>query len=305
MGGTKLTVKHDTVGLPVRLSGRTIGCVLLGDVSMAFETPMGAVNVGLAGPVTTAGIPIEGKALSQGETVRMTGKTPKQLVSEIHIDTSILEALGRSASVNLPFIHVEENEFEDLVEVGPIRVRDGHNGGHVEIGPFSIDSDDDRDARALAPGWHHWHGRHGWHGRWIARGAGDSYVRADGHQVSAKWNGSSLSLERGSMKLTVGSDSFSYSPTEIRTVSPLHTLRVTQDKITLDTRKFTLNVSGDNVVLRAEDKTRSTESKALAGDLRGLLTETAKKQVKDVMEGLPIDLNEMLTNTEAVLAKHE
>jgi hypothetical protein len=246
------------------------------------------------------GIPFQGSKLNESEAVKMTGKTPKQLVADARIDTSVSEALGRSESVDLPFIHVEENEFEDVVEVGPIKVRDGPSGDQVKIGPFSIDSHDEHHHN----GWHHRHDRHGWQGKWIARGVGDSYVRADGHHVSAKWNGSSLSLDGSSMKLAVGSDSFSYSPTEVTTASPLHTLRVTQDKITLDTRKFTLKISGDNVVLRAEDKTRSTESKALASDLRALLTETAKKQVKDVMEGLPIDLNEMLTSTEDVLARH-
>jgi hypothetical protein len=113
-----------------------------------------------------------------------------------------------------------------------------------------------------------------------------------------------LTMDDGSMKLAVGSDSFAYSPNEIRTSSPLHTLQVTQDKITLDTRKFTLKVSGDSVFLRTEDKSRTTESKTLAADLRALLSETAKKQVKDVLEGLPIDLTEMLTSTEEVLTKH-
>lgn len=106
------------------------------------------------------------------------------------------------------------------------------------------------------------------------------------------------------MKLMVGPDGFSYSPTEVKTTSPLHTLQVTRDKATLDTQKFTLKVSGDNVILRTEDKTNSTLSKPLASDLRTLLTETAKKQVRDVMEGNPIDLSEMLKTTEEVLAKH-
>jgi hypothetical protein len=129
-------------------------------------------------------------------------------------------------------------------------------------------------------------------------------VRADAHHVSAKWNGSSLSLDGDYMKLSAGSDSFSYSPTEIVTTSPLHTLRIKQDKITLDTRKFTLKVSGDEVVLRTEDRTNSTKSDGLARDLRTLLTEASKKQVKDVMEGTPIDLGEMLAATEEVLSKH-
>jgi hypothetical protein len=262
---------------------------------------MGPVNVSLVGPVSTLGVPFRGSILKEGETRKMTGKSPKQLASEVSIDASVQGAFGHSESVDLPFIHVEENEFEDVVEVGPIRVHDGPGGGHVGIGPFSIDSDGEHGQG----GTHHWHGRHGWRWKWIARGAGGSYIKAEGPSVSAKWNGSSLSLEGSSMKLTVGSDAFSYSPTEVKTSSPLHTLSVTQDKITLDTRKFTLKVSGDSVVLRGEDKTRSTDSKALAGDLRSLLTETAKKQVRDVMEGMPIDLNEMLTNTEAVLARHE
>ncbi|HZF21460.1 MAG TPA: hypothetical protein VEZ43_03200, partial [Dongiaceae bacterium] len=36
MEGTKLTVKQDTVGMPIRREGRTIGCVLLGEVSTSF-----------------------------------------------------------------------------------------------------------------------------------------------------------------------------------------------------------------------------------------------------------------------------
>ena len=107
------------------------------------------------------------------------------------------------------------------------------------------------------------------------------------------------------MELSAGSDSFSYSPTEVRTASPLHTLQVTQDKITLDIRKFTLKVSGETVILRTEEKTSRTESKALANDVRSLLTETAKKQVRDVMEGNPIDIGEMLTTTEQALAKYD
>ena len=107
------------------------------------------------------------------------------------------------------------------------------------------------------------------------------------------------------MELAAGSDSFSYSPTEVKTASPHHTLRVTQDKITLDIRKFTLKVSGDTVVLRTEEKTSRTESKALANDLRTLLTEMAKKQLKDVMEGSPIDISEMLNTTEEALAKYD
>src|SRR5437870_13792308 len=141
--------------------------------------------------------------------------------------------------------------------------------------------------------------------RWLAKGPGSGFVTSDGIRSPAKWNGSSLSIGDGSMKLAVGSDSFSYSPTEVKTASPHHTLQVTQDKITLDTRKFTLKVSGDNVILRTEDKTNRTESKALANDLRSLLTETAKKQVKDVMEGSPIDLSDMFTTTEEVLAKYD
>jgi hypothetical protein len=294
MGEAKLSVKHDTVGLPIKRSGLTFGCVLLGDVSASFETPMGMVSASLGSPVTTMGIPFQGNRIGDAEAVKLTGKTPKQLASETEVDPTIRFRRhdwgrhGHYESVDLPFIHVHEDGVEEVVEVGPIKVREGPGGGHVKLGPFEFDSE----------------GKPNYYGRWLAKGAGDSYVRRDGREVSAKWNGSSLSLDGNSMALTVGSDSFSYSPTEVKTSSPLHTLRVTQDKVTLDTRKFTLNISGDKVILRREDKTTSTDSKALAGDLRTLLTETAKSQVRDVMEGAPIDLSEMLTSTEEVLSKH-
>ena len=204
--------------------------------------------------------------MSKDDVTKMTGKGSEQLIEET-------------------------NSRAQNVDVGRIRIRDGCMGERWKIGPLIFDWDGD--------------GEHHPKERWLAKGTGSAYVTTDGHRATAKWNGSSLSIGDGSMKLAVGSDSFSYSPTEVKTASPYHTLQVTQDKITLDTRKFTLKVSGDNVILRTEDKTNRTESKALANDLRSLLTETAKKQVKDVMEGSPIDLSEMFTTTEEVLAKYD
>ena len=266
MEGTRLIVKQDTVGMPIRRQGRTIGCVLLGEVATSFKTPMGMVSASLPGPVTTVGIPFQGRQVSKDDVTKMTGKGPDQLIEET-------------------------NSRAQNVDVGRIRIRDGCMGERWKIGPLIFDWDGD--------------GEHHPKERWLAKGTGSAYVTTDGHRATAKWNGSSLSIGDGSMKLAVGSDSFSYSPTEVKTASPHHTLQVTQHKITLDTRKFTLKVSGDNVILRTEDKTNRTESKALANDLRSLLTETAKKQVKDVMEGSPIDLSEMFTTTDEVLAKYD
>jgi hypothetical protein len=266
MQGTKLVVKQDTVGMPIRREGRTIGCVLLGEVSTSFKTPMGMVSASLPGPVTTVGIPFQGRTVTRDEAFKMTGKGPEQLIDETN------------------------SHAQDL-DVGRIRIRDGCMGDRWKIGPLIFDWDGE--------------GEHHPKERWLAKGTGSEYFTTDGHRSTAKWNSSTLSLGDGSMELAVGSDSFSYTPTEIKTASPLHSLHVTQDKITLDTRKFTLKVSGDNVVFRTEDKTSRTESKALAQDLRSLLTETAKKQVKDVMEETPIDLVEMLTTTEEVLAKYD
>ena len=266
MEGTKLTVKHDTVGMPIRREGRTIGCVLMGEVSTTFKTPMGTVSAMLPGPVTTIGVPFQGKTTTNDEVVKMTGK----LANELFEETS---------------------SRGDELDVGRIRLRDGCMGDRWKIGPLIFDWDGD--------------GEHHPKERWLAKGAGNAYITTNGHHATAKWNGSTLSVGDGLMELSAGSDSFSYSPTEVRTASPLHTLRVTQDKITLDIRKFTLKVSADTVVLRTEDKTSRTESKALANDLRSLLTETAKKQVRDVMEGNPIDISEMLNTTEEALAKYD
>src|SRR5467141_220302 len=266
MEGTKLTVKQDTVGMPIRREGRTIGCVLLGEVSSSFKTPMGMLSASLPGPVTTVGVPFQGRTVTKEEALKMTGKEPDQLIEET-------------------------NSRAENVDVGRIRIHGGCMGDRWKIGPLIFDWDGD--------------GEHHPKERWLAKGTGSAYVTTDGQHATAKWNGSSLSIGDGSMELAVGSDSFSYSPKEVRTTSPLHSLQITQEKITLDTRKFTLKVSGDNVVFRTEDKTSRTESKPLANDLRALLTETAKKLGKDVMEETPIDLVEMLTTTEEVLAKYD
>ncbi len=228
---------------------------------------MGMVSASLPGPVTTVGIPFQGRKVTNDEVVKMTGKSANQL-------------------------SVETASRADDLDVGRIRLRDGCMGDRWKIGPLIFDWDGD--------------GEHHPKERWLAKGTGsNTYVTTNGHRATAKWNGSILSVGDGSMELSAGSDSFSYSPAEVKTASPLHTLRVTEDKITLDIRKFTLKVSGDTVVFRTEDKTSRTESNALANDLRSLLTETAKKQVSDVMEGTPIDIGEMLNTTEEALAKYD
>src|SRR5207247_9401760 len=78
MEGTRLAVKQDTLGMPIRRGGRTIGCVLLGEVSSSFKTPMGMVSASLPGPVTTVGVPFQGRALSRDEVVNMSCRSPTQ-----------------------------------------------------------------------------------------------------------------------------------------------------------------------------------------------------------------------------------
>ncbi len=287
VGAAKVAAKKDSAAAVVKKSGKVVGCVVLGDVQASFDTPMGVLNASLAGPVSSAWVPFEGEKLSKGEALKATGKTADQLLGEAR-GAAPAPVVFKRNSVDLPFVHVEEDEFEAVTEVGPIRVRSDPDGEQVKIGPLTIDSDEQPKDRK----------------RWFVKGAGDTYVRSTDGRLLAKWNGSLLSLEGNSMKLRSGSDGFSYTPAEVMTESPLHTLRVTQDKVSLDTRKFTLKIAGDTVVLRTEEKTRTTDSKDFAGDLRALLTEMAKKQVRDVMEEVPIDLNEMLAATEEVLARH-
>jgi hypothetical protein len=307
VGRAGLAPKHDSVGIPIKRAGRSVGCVVVGDLSASFETPMGIVSATLPGPVTTWWVPFHGGKLSDGDVTKMTGKSTKQLIQEARVDTTPPGNFGRFDEIDLPFVHIRNDGLGGSVEVGPVKVHRDTEGGHVSFGPFDIDSDSYESDDHRWSRWEkkqRWRERHGWQGNWMARGTGDTYLQSDGWRTSAKWNGSVLDLEGGSMKLSIGSDSFSYSPNEIKTSSPLHTLQVTQDKITLNASKFTLNVMGNSVILRTEDKTRTTDSKPLADDLRTLLSETAKKQVKDVMEGLPIDLNEMLSATEEVLTRH-
>src|SRR6267378_3488089 len=170
MEGTKLTVKQDTLGMPIRREGRTIGCLLLGEVSGSFKTPMGMVSASLPGPVTTVGIPFQGRSVNGDEAFKMTGRGSEQLVEETN------------------------SHAQDL-DVGRIKIRDGCMGDRWKIGPLIFDWDGD--------------GEHHPKERWLAKGTGSEYVTTDGHRSTAKWNSSSLSLGDGSMELAVGSDSFS------------------------------------------------------------------------------------------------
>jgi hypothetical protein len=287
LGPVKIRTKRDLIGVPIRRSGRILGCELEGDVSASFETPMGKVTATIPGPVTSFGVPFAGRRLGNEETFKLTGKRQDDLVREVG-EKALRSESGWDESFDLPFVHIRRDSLVEDVEVGPIKVHSGPDGEQVRIGGLSFNSDD-RNKKGLG---------------WAVSGAGGVFLRGSGNFISAKWNGSALSFDSSSMKLSVGSDAFSYSQSEVSTSSPLHTLKVARDKVTLDTKKFTLKVDGIDVLLRTEGKTSSSKSPALAADLTSLLTDVAKKQVQDVMDGLPIDFSEMLASTEKVLAKH-
>jgi len=289
-GKTTVSAKADTIALPMTRWGKTVGCVLFGDVKASFETPMGPVTASFTRPMTTFGMPFRGDKAGKDDVSRLTGKDADQLIQEARIDPKMTRLNGDGHSVDLPFVHVEKDGFGESVDVGPISVRKGPEGETVRIGSLTFDSEGNGDHYTS----------------WFARGGQDSsFLSVSDEEASAKWNGSSLWMKGDSMRLTTGADGFFYSPTEVRTFSPLHTLNVANQKMTLNTRKFTLNVTAERVVLRAESGSKSTDSPALAQDLRNLFTEEAKKHIQEVMKGVPIDLDEMLSSTEEVLKKYD
>lgn len=304
--GTTLSTKTDTVALPVARRGRTIGCVVFGDLKATFDTPMGRVTAPFAGPVTTFGIPFRGDKAGGDEAAKVATQDVDQLIRRAQTGPPGLGAGRGSVNIDLPFVHVHDDWFGESVDVGPISVRSGPDGGNVKIGGFEINSDDsDRGFGRHHRHLHH-HDNDGWRVSWLARGSQESsYLSVSDEAVAAKWNGSSLWMKGDSMKLTVSTDGFEYTPSEIKTFSPLHTLLVANQKMTLDTRKFSLNVTAERVVLRSESGSKSTESPDLARDLRNLFTEEAKKHVQDVMKGVPIDIDEMLSSTEEALKKYD
>jgi len=289
-GKTTLSAKADTIALPITKSGRRVGCVLFGDVKASFETPMGPVTAPFTKPVTTFGIPFRGDKAGRDDVSRLTGKSVNQLIQGVQIDPEISRPGGPGNSIDMPFVHLREDSFGESVDVGPLSVREGPEGRTVRIGPLEYNSDEGTDRGSS----------------WFARGGQDStFLSVSGEVASARWNGSSLWMKGDSMKLTTGADGFHYSPTEVKTFSPLHTLYVANQKMTLNTGKFTLNVTGDRVILRAETGSKSTDSPDLARDLRNVFTDEAKKHIQDVMKGMPIDLDEMLSSTEEVLKKYD
>jgi hypothetical protein len=325
-GKVKLSTKNDSMLLPIRASKGTVGAVVYGDINAAFDTPMGKVTGYIPGPVTTIGIPFRGEKADGDEVSKLTGKTLSQLQEETDVDTTLPrgEIFNQGFTptrygetrVDLPFIHVSKNSSGESVKVGPIHVTTGPKAeDDVEVGPFDfnpcdfiMNNDDERtwfaqDEKSQRRSSRR---RRRFGRRWLAKAnEGNAYLSASPEGLQARWNGSSLRLKGDSMKMAVGQDGFVYTPTELETYSPLHTLHVTPTKATLNANKFTLNIIGNRVILRSEDGSKSTESPGLAKDLLDLLTETANSQVKSVMSGQPMELDEMLLGTEEVLKKHE
>jgi hypothetical protein len=322
-GEVQLSPRKDSAILQIKGNRKTLGAVVLGDVTATFDTPMGKVTGSIPGPVTTLGIPFRGEKAASDEISKLTGKTLAQLLDETRVDASLprgeIFAPGfDSASFGeekfeFPFGQARRTSDKDTVDVGPISVsRRRREEDDVEVGPFSFNPCDwsnnekqswfKEDRGGMCSGGR----RRRISSRWLAKGSrGSTYLAASPDGVQARWNGSSLRVREGSMKMAVGSDGFVYSPTELQTYSPLHMLEVTPSKAVLNTKKFTLNISGSKVILRSDDGSKVTESPEMAKDLIELLTQTANKQVRAVMDGLPMELDDMFAGTEEVLKKHE
>ncbi len=324
-GEVKISTKKDSVTLPIRGTRRTIGAVVLGDVATTFETPMGPVTGSIPGPVTTLGIPFRGERADRDSVSKLTGKSLSQLIDETPVDTTIprgeIFASGFEGNpfgeerLDLPFVSLKRGGDGDSVDVGPISVSRRARDEDVEVGPFTFNPCDwvekqlgqgrmfsDNESRSQEST----RRVRRKHSLWLAKGGqGSSYLSASQDGAQGRWNGTSLRVKGDSMKMAVGSDGFVYTPTELETYSPLHSLHVTQSKATLNTKKFTLNIAGNRVIVRAENGSKSTDAAGLAKDLLRLLTETANKQVKSVMEGQPMELDDLLLGTEEVLKKYE
>jgi hypothetical protein len=297
LGAAQLSTANDGVAIPMSLSKSSSGYVLFSDMLATLETPMGTKEIKYKSPVVISGIPFSAKKSSEEEVQRLSGKSSKELIEDAKSIITAGWGWGNTdeTRVDLPFIHVNESMGESDVEVGPISVHSDSTGDHVNIGPFSIDSEERH------------HSKHGDKDRWawFAFTKIGSNISSRIGTINAKWNGSSLSLKGAYMRLAVGGDGFEYDPHEIKTTSPLHTLRIMQSVISLETSRFAVNVYPSRVLVRtAEGKTKSTESQQLANDLKEALTALAMKQVKDLIAGEPIDLEEMLTKTEGVLTRY-
>ena len=323
-GDVKVATKKDSVTLPIRGTRRTIGAVILGDMTTTFETPMGPVTGSLPGPVTTLGIPFRGEKADRDEVSKLTGKTLPRLLDETPVDTEIPRGEIFSGGfegnpygeerLDLPFVSLTRGSDGNTVDVGPFSVSRRSQEEDVEVGPFTFNPCDWVE-KSLGQGRmvsdngatnSQTRRRRRGGSLWLAKGSqGSSYLSASKDGAQARWNGTSLRVKGDSMKMAVGGDGFVYTPTELETYSPLHSLHVTQSKATLNTKKFTLNIAGSKVILRAENGSKSTDSAPLAKDLLQLLTETANKQVKSVMEGQPMELDDLLVGTEEVLKKYE
>src|SRR5215467_12347792 len=147
-GEVKVAPKKDSVTLPIRGTRRTIGAVVLGDVTTTFETPMGPVTGNIPGPVTTLGIPFRGEKADRDEVSKLTGKTMNQLLDETPVDTSIprgeIFASGFEGNpfseerLDLPFVSLKRGGDGNSVDVGPFSVSRRSQEEDVEVGPFTF-----------------------------------------------------------------------------------------------------------------------------------------------------------------------
>jgi hypothetical protein len=287
----RITAATDGVAVPLGQEYKDLGYVLMCDVQIVLDTPMGARQMTLKSPVSIYGVPLPAKRINERAAQEITGKSWQEIFEAARSALPESGTIVGSTVVDLPFIHVRENGDEEMVQVGPINVKSDRSGEHVKIGPFEFDDDGEHSKKSSD---------------WYLISASGSTLASRNKKIYARWNGSSMLLKDDYMRLRAGSDRFEYDPQEVITSSPLHKLRVTKNNVSLETARFTITIQEGKVVVREQNgKMKSSDSEELASDLKSAFRDLAAKQVKDVMACEPIDFGELLEKTEEVLQRYE
>ncbi len=282
-------------GFKVRRYGAETAAILFSSVVAEIETEAGKFNITFRPPVMVRGRDFSkvGRRVSKDEFgesgfsyAKALGEASRLLTREV----SRRRIVGGYDLVKLPFVHIESSEYEDVVEVGPLRIVSGIDGDYVEFGPFfKVGSyEASRRKRPFSV---------------VGYGEPKAELTVKPYRVTASWDGIDLEIRNGQIKIVVGESSAEVSSDRVRLSSPAYSIEIGESGMLLTMPDLRLVVKGDSISLAFRGRVKKVRDPELASRLLRELGEVTKNQVLQLFEGFPPDPFEILERIEDLLGE--
>lgn len=271
INSASIYTENECDAIEVKRGGRTIGLVINSDLGILINHPIRSFKFKFAKPVSLVSPFLKIKGKSESISQEILG------IKDFFEDSKTY--------VRLPFIDVEESDFETKVKVGPIEVRESPYGEEVTIFPFIHVKEEgkktilkifSKDRRAIIK-------------------AGSIFIRNDVERLKIDRDG--IILERGSEKIILKQN-------EVWLRSGDHEISLDEARAIINAPLFKLYIGDSMIKFSSNGKFLVYRNKDLADKIKQAINEELSRQIPDFLQGMPFDPIAVISTIQEFLERH-